>query len=464
VQQRPWRRKVLIGGAILLCILILTVAHFVRWSMLHVNTLHAEVCAELVALSCEVDARLQELHVRPGQRVTKGQELARLDDSRLQALLAAAEAEKAIKESLHAQAEANCRLTEARVKAEVLGASLESEAAKARVAIAQAALTLRRKQVAEEVRHAQAQCEEARAKLENILKAPRSEDVEAARVRLATARALAALYELEVTQSEQLVGEGIDSEHILEVKKTQLLTQQNRVREAELELAQIEAGPTEEEIEVARQVLAARQAALALARAGQMEVVRLEAELELQNALLRQAEAELARAEAQMVEIELAKEQLKAAAAELQKAEATVAAQRAAIKGMSITCPVDGTVIRTFVREGEVCRKGLPIILVADDSAGRWVEGTVPEKDAHLVKPGQSARVEMVIGSGQYVDAKVESVALAASALERSGANPSASPSSPAGSPVSVWVRLRPLQQQDYWLPGMSARATIRVR
>jgi len=218
--------------------------------------------------------------------------------------------------------------------------------------------------VAEEVRHAQAQCEEARAKLENILKAPRSEDVEAARVRLATARALAALYELEVTQSEQLVGEGIDSEHILEVKKTQLLTQQNRVREAELELAQIEAGPTEEEIEVARQVLAARQAALALARAGQMEVVRLEAELELQNALLRQAEAELARAEAQMVEIELAKEQLKAAAAELQKAEATVAAQRAAIKGMSITCPVDGTVIRTFVREGEVCRKGLPIILV----------------------------------------------------------------------------------------------------
>ena len=460
VKQRPWRRRLVIGGAVLLSLVALTTAYFVRFSLLHVKTLQAQVRARLVPSSSGVDGRMQVLYVRPGQRVAKGQELARLDDPQLRAGLSAAEAEMAIKQSLHTQAEVTCRRTEAGVEDATLRARLELEAAGERVTIAQKSLDLRKTQVIEEIRRAEAQCEEARARLGVILKTPRSEEVEVARVRLAAAEALEALYELEVTQSEQLVGEGIDSEYILQVKRTQLLTQQNKVREAELELAQIEAGPTEEQREIARQALAGREAELALARTGQMEVARSESELGLRESELRQAEAGLARMEGLKAEIELAKEGVKAAAEELKKAQAHVEAYRA---GMSITSSVDGTVVRTLLHEGEVCRRGVPAIVVADDSEGLWVEGTVREKDAHLVKSGQTARIEMVVGSGRYVDAKVENVALATSELEGAGANPSPSRSA-ATSPVSVWVKLRPLEQHDGWLHGMSASATIRVR
>jgi multidrug resistance efflux pump len=87
------------------------------------------------------------------------------------------------------------------------------------------------------------------------------------------------------------------------------------------------------------------------------------------------------------------------------------------------------------------------------------VEGYVTERDAARVRAGQKAYVEIVVGSGQTVEADVLAVSLATNSLGRETA---ASPARAAlGGAEQVWVKLRLAKQDPHWLPGNSARATI---
>jgi len=461
-RQKSWRRKLIWISVALVCVAAVSLALWFLWAWCHVNTVSADVHAAVVELASHVDARLLARYVRPGQKVTKGQRLARLDDSQLAAIVAAAQAQRDIKQGLYAQAKANLDLVRSRVEADIKLAQARVQVAEAHVAGAEKALEQARVQLAEEVRRAEALYGQAKATLDRLEKGPRQEDIDAARARLAAARAMEELYSIEVRQSEQLVAEGIDSTHLLEVKKAQLTTQQNKVREAEIEVARLVAGATPEEIEAARQAVAARKAELALAAAGSKELESLTAQLDVRRRDVEQARAELACAEALRAEVAVAREQVEAAEAELVKADADVAAHRAALEGMSIVSPVTGTVIYARRKTGEICRKGEPFILVADDSAGRWVEGYVRERDAARVQPGQRAKVEIVVGSYHHVAGEVEAVGLATSSV--SPANPGAFFRTPAhlGSEY-VWVKIRLLEQRPEWRPGMTARARIRV-
>ena len=420
----PWKRRLLIGAAVTLGLGALITALVVRWSMTHVRMFNSQVWADITRVPSDADGRVKQLLVRPEDTVKEGQVLVRLDDSEQQAGLTGAQAQEASKQSLYAQAQADLRVTQATVNAGFEAARLGVAAAEARLA------------------RAQAQREGAKAELDKLLAGARIEDVEVAKARLATARALEELNALEVTQSEQLVGEGIDSAHMLQVKKTQLATQKNAVREAELDLARLQAGPTAEERRIAQQVLAAREADLSLA-----------------GAEIQQAQAEQARADAMKAQIALGEEKVKAAESELNIAKAATQAAGEAVKQMTIVSRSNGTVIRTFDKEGEFCRKGVTTILVCDDSEGRWIDGFVTERDAARVRPGQKAYVEIVVGSGHETEAEVATVSPATNSLGRDS-GPSAA-SAGYGASEQVKVRLRLLNQDPHWLPGSSARAVI---
>lgn len=461
-KQKSWRRRLILGGAILAMLILGTVGYIVVWSLTHVTTVRAQVCAAVVSLASEVDARMVELCVHPGQLVDKGEVLARLDDSELRAALRSAEASQAIRRSLHAQAVAALEVTKGNVEADIALARARVAVAKARLGRAQSGSDGRSARLPEEVRRAAALYEESKARLARLRKGYRKEELEVAKVRLLTARARGALVALEKKQVEELVKRNVESRLALEISKTELTAQQNTVREAELELAKLLAGPDQDEVKAAEQAVAALAAALSLARLGAEEVKSLKAEMAVRRAELKESEAELLRAEGGRPQIKYAEEQVKREEAEMRKAEADVAARRAALQNMTIRSPVAGTVIRTFQREGEICRKGIPTILVADDSAGRWIEGFVQESDAARLKIGQAAEVETVVGSREYIQAVVQDVALATSSLSRAeGA--SAGSAFGAGSGELVWVKLKPDQPIGRLLPGMSARSVIRV-
>jgi len=455
-KHSQWKRWVLMVGGGLFIVTALVAAILLWRAVTYVKTIQASVWARVVDVAPDVEGRVQKLHVHEEQHVTAGEVLAELDDSGLQASLAAAQASRAIRQSQYEQAKANVLLTKANVEGAIAAAAAQVDISSARLANAQASLELREAQVTDEVRGAEARVAEARASLDLLKRGARSEDIAAARERLASAKTLRELYALEVEQSRQLRDQGVDSEHALTVTKTQLARQENEVRTAELTLARLLAGPTEEQIEVAKQALAGREADLALARRAHKEIDRLRTAIKIAEAELASAKGALTRAEARRGEIDVARQQVKVAEAELERAIENLQAEQAR---RCIRSPINGVVLRTFHKVGEVCRKGEPTIKIIDDSEGFYISGFVREKDAWRVKRGQKAKVEIKVGSGEYCRAVVEEVGgTTASVYE--GA--SISGSQYVGDPV--WVKLRPTDLEVEARPGYSARATIRVR
>lgn len=403
----------LISGIVLFVMVCAVVVLWVYWSMTYVSTIRAEVRGGVVVLSPDFDARLAELKTEERQHVIAGQELACFDSSERRAALTAAEAGVMQKES-------------------------QFEAASTRIESAKAALELAKVRGAEEIRRAEANKKSSEAWLNRLKSGAREEEIEAAEARLASANALASLYGLQLKQSERLFIKQIESELDLEIMKTQLATQKNVVREAELEVMKLKAGPRAEEIEEAVQVVNARRAELALARISQNGLRGLELELKSRKAQQRQAKAEL------------------------EQAEADVLMKQAALEKTIIRSPVTGTVVRAFFSVGEVVRKGEPLLEVADDSKGRWVEGFVVEEDAGLIREGQKAEVEIGIDSGYFVDAVVEQIGYSASA---SGSRyRSFSESGDYGRPAPIWLRIGLPETNPQPRPGTSAQVLIRVR
>ena len=457
-KKRKWRRALITTAIVILLLLGLLLGTAIWHSLTHVTTVRAAVHAAIRRVASDVDARIEKLYVRTGDHVTQGQPLARLDDTPLRAALAAAEADKAICQSELAQAKARVRVIDAQCRADIELMQAQIEMAKRRIASADIALAMRRQRIPEEIRRAQAYRDEAAARLQYLKKGARREEIEVARARLATARARESLRKFQVKQTETLVARHVESPLELEVIKTELHTQSNEVREAELRLQQLLAGPTSDQIEATRQALEAREAALTLVQTREEELPVLAAELAIRKSELSKAKTALKRAEAKRYDVAVAQERVKAAEAQLERAAADGAERSALLKRMTLVSPVTGTVIRIFNHEGEICRKGVRTLLVTDDTSGRWIEGHVREDDAALLKEGQTASVELVMGSGNYVTATVEAVGLLTAAMDNEDEAVSSK-----NYAALVWVKLKPVSDMGNVRPGMSAQAVINV-
>jgi len=458
-KQQRWKRWLMIIGSSLFALAALIAGVLLWRAFTYVKTISGEVYVKTIGVPSKVDARVVKLHVHDAQPVEEGQLLAELEDSDFRASLMAAEAAVAVRQSQCSQAEANCELTKVRVEGAIATAHARVTSAEARVRNAQAALDLRRAQVAAEIIRAEAQAGESRATLARLKRGARDEDIKAAEERLDSAKALKELYDIEVTQSEELVAEGIDSQHVLQTKKTQLARQVNEVRMAELALERLKTGATEEEITAAEQVLAAREANVAIARVGEKEAETLETQLAIRRAEVGEAQAELALAKAGQSEVVAAEEQVKAAQAELQQANATLERNKIALAATRVVSPVTGRVLNVHPDEGEMARANAILADVIDDSRGIWISAHVREKDAWRVQKGQKARVEIRINSGNYCDAVVEEVGITTASVYTGG-------SAPAGQGLAnpVWVKIRPTDIEHEVRAGYLARAWIKVR
>lgn len=438
---------------------------WVAWyHICHVPTLSARVRAAVLELSPRVEAPLLEIFVTEKQMVKQGEVLARLDDSEPQSALQAALAEQSIRQSAFHQAEARARLTTAQVAADIVMAEAQLAVAKAQRESLKAQLDALRARLPEELQQAETVLAKRRAEFDLLSAGPRSEDIEAARVRMASAKETLALCDLEVRQSSELVNEGIDSKYTLEVRKTRLETQKLALREAELQLAKLEAGPRKEELLAARKGLESEEGNVRLAKLDEVELTKLEKTLAIREAEVAEAEAQLGQARARQDEVAIVTQQVTVAKAELDKAEAAVAGRRAALADTTVVCPVDGMVTRVFVKTGELCKRATPILLVSDLSQERWIEAFVDEEDAQLLAPGQAATVHVPANSFSKVTATVTQMGLHTQTLDGGGGGASAS-STQYGQPDRVWVKLRldePLPEQV--VTGTTARGYIRVR
>lgn len=462
--RSPWRARLAWWGGTALFLALILSAWVIWRRVVTVHTLGCRVQAAVIQLSPEVDARLREVLVSETQSVTQGEVLARLDDTEIQASLAAVQALRSMRQSDHAQAQARERLAAARLQADIEAARAGVAMAQARLASIATELQSRQRRLPEEVRRAQAQHEREAAVQQRLEHGARPEEIEAAKARVASAQATLALCQIEVEQSRQLVQEGIDSQYIFEARKTRLETQRNTLRETELNLALLEAGATAEELAAARLLTEVRSAELAMARLGELDLADLRNQQQVREAELAEAEAVLRQVEARREELAISQQQTLAAQAELQRAEAELRSREAALRDHEIRSPVDGVVIRILAKVGESCRRSVPLILVADTAVPRWVEGYVTEADAMHVDVGQAARVRIPANSFHAITARVSAIGLHTQSLDLGG-DAGAMGATRFGQPDRVWVKLTPeAPLEPLAVTGTSARALIRVR
>jgi multidrug resistance efflux pump len=229
-------------------------------------------------------------------------------------------------------------------------------------------------------------------------------------------------------------------------------------------LKRLRAGPTKEEIIAAEQALAAREAELALTRAGRKELDALKAALAIRQGEKRQAEASLDQIKkTRQADVALAEETVEAARAELGRTQETVKQRQADLDDTRIVTQIAGVVTRIYPEVGEFCRTGETAILVARQSGDFWVNAYVRERDAPLIGVGQPARIKVLAGSRDWVEAEVTQVS--AHTQARDAVPEPGAATGQRGQGQRVWVKLRPKEPLEEGLKhGMSARAVIRVR
>jgi len=460
-RPNPWMRRLMVGACLLTVAALIGGGWGVWYYVTFVPTLTARVNATVVELTPRVAALLLEVAVIERDVVEVGQVLARLDDREFVAALRAAQADLAIQQAVLAERKAREALARSRFEADVAVAEAGVTVAEAEVTGLAANLDASRQQLPEQIREAAASLAQREAELARLQMGPRSEEVASARERIASAKATLALYELEVKQSRELVDEGIDSQYILEVRKTRLQTQQHTLKQAELALELLQSGPRPEDLQAAKEAVERERAALAQVKLGEWQVAKLACDVEIRKARLLEAKTLLKQAQARAADVLVAEQQTQGAEAEVRRVQALVEGREAALADMEIRSPVAGMVTRVYGDVGEMCRPGESLILVRDSSRARWIDAFVDEEDAALVSIGQKAMMHVPANSFDKIETKVTQISLHTATLDGGAA----APATAFNEADRVWVKLVPVLPLDVsTVTGTTARGHIKVR
>jgi len=319
--------------------------------------------ARWAQLSFKIGGRVEELAVEVGDEVVAGQLLARLDSTELEHAVAQAEAGLALAQANLAQVKAGAR---------------EEEIAAAEEAVAAA----------------QANLEGAEASLARLLAGASEREIEIAR--LAWEQAKDALWAAQA-ERDGVAGSKMSADYAVDAAEAAVLSAEVAARIAELQYEGAKAGPTEEEVRIAR------------------------AQVDAAKAQVEQAKAQLA-----LLRAGPTAEAVAAAEAQVKQAEAALAQARSALEDASLRGPFDGTVTAVSIREGEmVAAAGFPVspVITIGDLGHLRIETTdLSEMDIARVKVGQEVAVTFDALPEKSLRGRVSRIAPMAT-LEAGGTN-----------------------------------------
>jgi HlyD family secretion protein len=303
-----------------------------------------------VDVASRIAGRLLTVVPREGEAVRRGQEVATLEATELEAQLAQARGNLAAAEAAFAEIGAGTRAEEIRfLKAQVQSA-----------------------------RDAQAQ---AQARLDLVRAGTRPETLEQLRAGVRQAQAAYDDAERDFERSGRLESQGMLARRDLDVATARRDGAAAGLDAARQRLAEAEGGARPEEV---------RAAEAGLAQAG-AQVRSAQASLDLAVAGPR-------------------RETLRTAEARAEAARGAVAAAEALLAQTRIVAPTDGRVTLRNAEPGEVVTSGFPIVRIAD-LARVWLRVYVPEPQIGRVKTGQRAAVSVDAFAGRTFPGVVTEIA-----------------------------------------------------
>lgn len=308
-----------------------------------VGNLEAE---ESVSIQSEVDGRAIDIYVRPGDRISQGMTIARLDSR---------EAEIQLR-----QGQANLISAQARLAELQAGPRLEEIAqARARLNQSQARLAeLRSGNRSEDIAQARARLRQAEARLQALSGGSRNQGIAQAEAQIADAEARLDLSAERVRRNEELLNEGaISRDRFDEV------VAENRQAEASLEAAkqrleELKQSQREDRQEAEAEVNEAQQALALQERGPRVETIAAaEAEVEERFQELRR------------LENGNRPEEIAAAEAEVAQVQAQIRALEVAIQDTRVIAPFSGVIGDVPVKIGDYLSRGSVITTLTQNNA-----------------------------------------------------------------------------------------------
>jgi HlyD family secretion protein len=256
-----------------------------------------------VDVSSQVAGRVQERLVQEGDRVVRGQIIARLD---LQPLREALERARA-----------------------------QLEAAKVALPQLRDSLSWTRRTVEEQEKAARAAAESLQARYQEIKTGPRSQEIRQAEAALAAAEAAYSKAKLDLERARELVQKRVYSQAVLDAA---------------------EAGFT-----AARSQRDSAQEALSLMREGSRKE-----QIDGAEAQLRQARAALAQATSNWMQVTIKEKDLAAAEAHVEELQAAFNIAQINLDYGELRAPIGGWVLQKNIEAGEVVNVGTPVVTLGD--------------------------------------------------------------------------------------------------
>lgn len=333
---------------------------------------------QTVNLSPKTQGRLAELYVEQGERVQKGQIIARMESSEIEAQLMQAQA----------------RLLSAKARLAKLQAGNRAEEiaqARARLSQAEARLAqLRAGSRVEEIAQAQARVEIARTNLADAESGTLLNEIAQAQAQVESAKALAELMSSRVRRYQELRQQGAIAEYTFEEYKKEERSAKASLQEAQKRLARAKEN---QQVEIAR-----RRAALEIEQ---------QALQQLKNGYrpeeIRKSEAEVAEAQSNLKLLQKGTrpEDIAQATAEVAEAEAQVRYYQVLLEDTKIRAPFSGIITQRYATEGAFVT---PATSASDASSAtstsivalaRDLEilAKVPEADISQIKVSQEVEI-----------------------------------------------------------------------
>lgn len=360
-RKRPWWHFIIVLLVLAALGGVARGGYAIWFSLTHVRAIPAKVTGLVVNVAAKTDTRVQEVLVRTGDEVSKGQVVVRLDNADLEARVGQAEAFLEAQKSALRSAESELELTIRQTAATVHEAEAQLQAAKARLAQAQAEREMQRRQQPDEVRHAEAVVASAKSELNDA--------------------------QANLRRMEKLYSEGATSQLQLDTARTQS--------------------------QVAQSALDAAEAALAVARTQDHQGRIRDQQVATRVAEERQALAGLESAETTGSLVALREQDVLAKQATVAEAEAALESSQVGLSDAVLRSPIDGVVIKGpmySVKDGEVVLQGQPIVTLVSTEVPLWISASVSELYVDRVREGQPVLVRIDAFRKRWFDGTIEKV------------------------------------------------------
>ncbi len=308
-----------------------------------VGTLAAE---ESVSIQSEVDGRVIDIYVRPGDRISQGMMIARLDSR---------EAEIQLQ-----QGQANLVRAKARLAELQAGPRLEEIAqARARLNQSQARLAeLRAGSRSEEIAQARARLRQAEARLQALSGGSRNQGIAQAEAQVADAEARLDLSAERVRRNEELLNEGAISRDRFDEVVAENRQAKASLQAAKQRLEELKQSQREDRFQAEAQVKEAQEALALQERGPRVETIAAaEAEVEERFQELRR------------LENGARPEEIAAAEAEVAQVQAQIRALELAIQDTRVIAPFSGVIGDVPVKIGDYLSRGSVITTLTQNSA-----------------------------------------------------------------------------------------------